>query len=123
MSAGSATLNGANANIDDWRPAVYPWIIAITVTLATFMEVLDTSIANVALPPISGSLYARQARHGLRRLRHRCSHCPCHRPDSRWMDHQQLHLALDFLHQHPGRNHLSVAPPALDSRPAIFPSP
>src|ERR1700724_2444861 len=29
---------------------INPWVIAITVTLATFMEVLDTSIANVALP-------------------------------------------------------------------------
>src|SRR5690348_14719622 len=35
-----------------------PWLIAITVTLATFMEVLDTSIANVALPHIGGSLSA-----------------------------------------------------------------
>ena len=38
------------------RPAINPWIIALTVTLATFMEVLDTSIANVALPHIAGSL-------------------------------------------------------------------
>jgi MFS transporter, DHA2 family, multidrug resistance protein len=60
MSAGSAALNNANVNIDDWRPAVNPWIIAITVTLATFMEVLDTSIANVALPHIAGSLSAGQ---------------------------------------------------------------
>ena len=44
----------------EWRPAVNPWIIAITVTLATFMEVLDTSIANVALPHIAGSLSAGQ---------------------------------------------------------------
>jgi DHA2 family multidrug resistance protein len=35
-----------------------PWIIALTVTLATFMEVLDTSIANVALPHIAGNLSA-----------------------------------------------------------------
>jgi MFS transporter, DHA2 family, multidrug resistance protein len=35
-----------------------PWIIAMTVTLATFMEVLDTSIANVALPHIAGTLGA-----------------------------------------------------------------
>jgi DHA2 family multidrug resistance protein len=41
-----------------WRPAVNPWIIALTVTLATFMEVLDTSVANVALPHIAGSLSA-----------------------------------------------------------------
>ena len=45
-------------NADIWRPAINPWIIAITVTLATFMEVLDTSIANVALPHIAGSLSA-----------------------------------------------------------------
>src|SRR5260221_957834 len=37
---------------------INPWVIAITVTLATFMEVLDTSIANVALPHISGNLSA-----------------------------------------------------------------
>jgi DHA2 family multidrug resistance protein len=62
MSAGSTTLNNANANanVEDWRPAINPWIIAITVTLATFMEVLDTSIANVALPHIAGSLSAGQ---------------------------------------------------------------
>src|SRR5580698_7880685 len=35
---------------------VNPWLIAISVMLATFMEVLDTSIANVALPHIAGSL-------------------------------------------------------------------
>jgi DHA2 family multidrug resistance protein len=39
-------------------PKVNPWIIALTVTLATFMEVLDSSIANVALPHIAGSLGA-----------------------------------------------------------------
>lgn len=38
--------------------AVNPWIIALTVTLATFMEVLDTSVANVSLPHIAGSLSA-----------------------------------------------------------------
>jgi len=40
------------------RPAINPWFIAMTVTLATFMEVLDSSIANVALPHIAGSLGA-----------------------------------------------------------------
>ena len=39
-------------------PGVNPWIIALTVTLATFMEVLDTSVANVAVPHIAGSLSA-----------------------------------------------------------------
>ncbi len=43
-----------------WRPRVNPWIIAMTVTLATFMEVLDSSIANVALPHIAGGLGATQ---------------------------------------------------------------
>src|SRR5690348_9553836 len=37
-------------------PDINPWIIAGVVTVATFMEVLDTSIANVALPHIAGNL-------------------------------------------------------------------
>src|ERR1700732_2746190 len=41
-----------------WRPAVNPWLIAVTVSLAAFMEVLDTAIANVALPHIAGNLGA-----------------------------------------------------------------
>jgi DHA2 family multidrug resistance protein len=41
-----------------WIPRHNPWAVALTVTLATFMEVLDTSIANVALPHIAGSLSA-----------------------------------------------------------------
>src|ERR1700736_3161329 len=40
----------------DRKPAINPWFIAVTVTLATFMELLDTSIANVALPYIGGGL-------------------------------------------------------------------
>jgi DHA2 family multidrug resistance protein len=43
-----------------WKPKHNPWAIALTVTLATFMEVLDTSIANVALPHIAGSVGASQ---------------------------------------------------------------
>ena len=43
-----------------WKPRANQWAIAITVTLATFMEVLDTSIANVALPHIAGSLGASE---------------------------------------------------------------
>src|ERR1700744_6429743 len=43
-----------------WKPKHNPWLIALTVTLATFMEVLDTSIANVALPHIAGSVGASQ---------------------------------------------------------------
>src|SRR5947209_14657424 len=38
------------------QPSVNPWLIAVTVTLATFMELLDTSIANVSLPYIGGGL-------------------------------------------------------------------
>src|SRR4249920_1488314 len=56
MSTAALTMNPA----EEWRPAVNPWIIAIAVTLATFMEVLDTSVANVALPHIAGSLSAGQ---------------------------------------------------------------
>src|SRR5467141_3855512 len=41
-----------------WVPSHNPWLIALTVTLATFMEILDTSIANVALPHIAGNLSA-----------------------------------------------------------------
>ena len=40
------------------KPGVNPWIVAISVMLATFMEVLDTAIASVALPYIAGSLSA-----------------------------------------------------------------
>lgn len=41
-----------------WRPAANPWLIAVTVSMAAFMEVLDTAIANVALPHIGGNLGA-----------------------------------------------------------------
>src|SRR5580700_6618371 len=44
----------------NWKPSHNPWAVALTVTLATFMEVLDTSIANVALPHMAGSLGASQ---------------------------------------------------------------
>lgn len=40
------------------RRAINPWVIAMTVMIATFMEVLDTSVANVALPHIAGNLSA-----------------------------------------------------------------
>src|SRR2546423_4571820 len=39
-------------------PRVNPWIIAIAVMLSTFMEVLDTTVVNVSLPHIAGSLSA-----------------------------------------------------------------
>jgi len=43
-----------------WKPSHNPWLVALTVTMATFMEVLDTSIANVALPHMAGSLGGSQ---------------------------------------------------------------
>jgi DHA2 family multidrug resistance protein len=54
MSTPQSPANGR------WRPSHNVWAVAMTVTLATFMEVLDTSIANVALPHIAGSLSAGQ---------------------------------------------------------------
>jgi DHA2 family multidrug resistance protein len=41
-----------------WRPSYNPWLVAVAVTLAAFMEILDTTIVNVALPHIAGSLAA-----------------------------------------------------------------
>src|SRR3989475_6389330 len=40
------------------NPNINPWIIAISVMLSTFMEVLDTTVVNVSLPHIAGSLSA-----------------------------------------------------------------
>src|SRR6185312_15001398 len=56
---GGATPNAEPAYAP-WKPKFNPWAVALTVTLATFMEVLDTSIANVALPHIAGGLSASQ---------------------------------------------------------------
>jgi DHA2 family multidrug resistance protein len=64
MAAASTALNPGTTVVADapaaWRPSINPWIVAMTVTLATFMEVLDSSIANVALPHIAGGLGATQ---------------------------------------------------------------
>jgi DHA2 family multidrug resistance protein len=50
---------GSGSSAEDvWQPKGNPWIIAVAVSLAAFMEVLDTSIANVALPHIAGNLGA-----------------------------------------------------------------
>ena len=54
MSSLTASLPFPRAAAE--RPAISPWIVAITVTLATFMELLDTAIANVSLPHIAGGL-------------------------------------------------------------------
>jgi DHA2 family multidrug resistance protein len=53
-------MSGSALTIDQdvWRPSFNPWLIAVVVALAAFMEVLDTSIANVALPYMAGSLGA-----------------------------------------------------------------
>ncbi|HXP07919.1 MAG TPA: DHA2 family efflux MFS transporter permease subunit, partial [Acidobacteriaceae bacterium] len=48
------------SSVPGWQPKHNPWLIALTVTIATFMEVLDTSIANVALPHMAGTLGASQ---------------------------------------------------------------
>ena len=53
MSSATLTLDQ-----DVWRPKFNPWLIAVVVALAAFMEVLDTSIANVALPYMAGNLGA-----------------------------------------------------------------
>lgn len=44
----------------EWQPRANPWLIALAVMLATFMVILDTSIAVVALPYIAGNLGATQ---------------------------------------------------------------
>src|SRR5437899_12980991 len=54
----SMSIRSVLSKIRNEKGEVDPWIIAVTVTLATFMEILDTSIANVALPHIAGSLSA-----------------------------------------------------------------
>ena len=57
----SRTTVAAAASADPpsgWKPKANPWLIAFVVSLAAFMEVLDTSIANVALPHIAGNLGA-----------------------------------------------------------------
>jgi len=51
-------VGSGTATEELWQPKVNPWIIAGAVSLAAFMEVLDTSIANVALPHIAGGLAA-----------------------------------------------------------------
>ncbi|HYA40987.1 MAG TPA: DHA2 family efflux MFS transporter permease subunit [Syntrophobacteraceae bacterium] len=52
------SVGGFMAIDNDWHPKVNPWFIAATMVLPTFMVALDTSVANVALPHIAGSLSA-----------------------------------------------------------------
>jgi DHA2 family multidrug resistance protein len=52
------TTAAVTVDQDIWRPRYNPWLVAVVVALAAFMEVLDTSIANVALPYMAGNLGA-----------------------------------------------------------------
>ena len=54
----SASAGAISLNIDRATHEFNPWVVALTVTLSTFMEVLDTSIANLSLPHIAGSMAA-----------------------------------------------------------------
>jgi DHA2 family multidrug resistance protein len=56
MSTQTGSLTEAEHH--DWKPEANPWMIAASVMLATFMVVLDSSVANVALPHIAGNLSA-----------------------------------------------------------------
>jgi DHA2 family multidrug resistance protein len=58
MSTASNPALSLGVSSADWRPTVNPWMVAVSVMLSTFMVVLDSSIANVALPHIAGSLSA-----------------------------------------------------------------
>ena len=58
MDEGSQRRQSEIPTHAEWRPSVNPWMVALSVMLATFMVVLDSSIANVALPHIAGSLSA-----------------------------------------------------------------
>src|SRR5450432_3068551 len=63
MASNTATMDAVPVPHEEqaiWKPRYNPWLIALTVTLASFMEVLDTSIASVALPHIAGNLSASQ---------------------------------------------------------------
>jgi MFS transporter, DHA2 family, multidrug resistance protein len=56
-------VSGAAAGTHDasdaaWKPKGNPWLIAVVVTIAAFMEILDTTIVNVSLPHIAGSVSA-----------------------------------------------------------------
>jgi DHA2 family multidrug resistance protein len=55
VSGESADTEASDRN---WKPAANPWAIALVVTMVAFMEILDTTIVNVALPHIAGSMSA-----------------------------------------------------------------
>src|SRR5436853_7378884 len=54
----TAAVSGNDVLGAEWRPRANPWLIAAAVMMATFMEVLDTTVVNVALPHIGGNLSA-----------------------------------------------------------------
>ena len=56
MASNNPQINPAAHS--EWRPSVNPWMVAVSVMLSTFMVVLDSSVANVALPHIAGTLSA-----------------------------------------------------------------
>ena len=58
MSTATRASTALQAAHRDWKPAANPWMIAASVMIATFMVVLDSSVANVALPHIAGNLSA-----------------------------------------------------------------
>jgi DHA2 family multidrug resistance protein len=58
MSTAGNSLQLAETDHSKWKPATNPWVVAGSVMLATFMVVLDSSVANVALPHIAGNLSA-----------------------------------------------------------------
>ena len=58
MSTSSNIRSLTEAEEHAWKPEANPWMIAASVMMATFMVVLDSSVANVALPHIAGNLSA-----------------------------------------------------------------
>jgi len=58
MSREGDRAASTHSDHQEWRPSVNPWMVAVSVMLATFMVVLDSSVANVALPHIAGNLSA-----------------------------------------------------------------
>ena len=58
MSDTGSALSVEDLEHSNWRPSVNPWLVAGSVMIATFMVVLDSSVANVALPHIAGTLSA-----------------------------------------------------------------
>src|SRR5512146_1262163 len=58
LDAATGSGGASSAPNEPWQPRANPWLIGVVVALAAFMEFLDTSIANVALPYMAGSLSA-----------------------------------------------------------------